>query len=224
MTAPAPGGSGRRAALRWARGRAAARLKDGRRRPAAVAAPQAPLGPAAAAPAAPRLPPPYHEAAESPHAGLDLLGGRSGSGGAPRRPLPGPAGGRPLFLQRPEILKSIPEFSFSLAHLRSASSWRTRSSASYVRAARGPRSGAPFLRVFDSHPSNALGNLMGAGGEDPSRDTKFFAFTPPLAFFLAAPRDCVAVLGVRHLCIDSGCATTAKEGIPTQNLRMNENL
>lgn len=114
MTAPAPGGSGRRAALRWARGRAAARLKDGRRRPAAAAAPQAPLGPAAAAPAARRLPPPYHEAAESPHAGLDLLG--------------------------------------------------------------------------------------------------------------AAPRDCVAVLGVRHLCIDSGCATTAKEGIPTQNLRMNENL
>lgn len=39
----------------------------------------------------------------------------------------------PVFLQRPETLKPIPESSISLPPLDSASSWRTRSSAPYVR-------------------------------------------------------------------------------------------
>ncbi|KAI2552334.1 SMIM27 isoform 5, partial [Pan troglodytes] len=37
-----------------------------------------------------------------------------------------------LFLQHPETPKSIPELSISLPHLDSASSWRIRSSASYL--------------------------------------------------------------------------------------------
>uniref|UniRef100_A0A2K6FIQ3 Small integral membrane protein 27 n=1 Tax=Propithecus coquereli TaxID=379532 RepID=A0A2K6FIQ3_PROCO len=37
-----------------------------------------------------------------------------------------------LFLQCPETPKSIPELSISPSHLNSASSWRIRSSASYL--------------------------------------------------------------------------------------------
>ncbi|EAW58544.1 small integral membrane protein 27 [Homo sapiens] len=58
-----------------------------------------------------------------------------GDRGPPPCRLTGPAGGKALFLQHPETPKSIPELSISLPHLDSASSWRIRSSASYVRAA-----------------------------------------------------------------------------------------
>lgn len=62
----------------WAGG--CARLKDGRRhhrrRPAA-AAPEVTLRPAGSARSRGPLSPSYHEASESPHLGLDILGGRS---------------------------------------------------------------------------------------------------------------------------------------------------
>ncbi|KAB0339005.1 hypothetical protein FD755_019568, partial [Muntiacus reevesi] len=57
-----------------------------------------------------------------------------GSAGLPGVYARGPRVEGPLYLQRPETLKSILELSLSLPNLDSASSWRTRSSASYVRA------------------------------------------------------------------------------------------
>lgn len=83
---PAPSSGRKRLTLRvgnatggeWAGG--CARLKDGRRhhrrRPAA-AAPEVTLRPAGSARSHGPLSPSYHEASGSPHAGLDLLGGRS---------------------------------------------------------------------------------------------------------------------------------------------------
>lgn len=55
---------------------ACARLKDGRRRSAA-AAPEVTLGPAVSLRSRGQPLPPYHEASESPHPGLDLFSGRS---------------------------------------------------------------------------------------------------------------------------------------------------
>lgn len=44
---------------------------------------------------------------------------------------------------------------------------------------------------------------------------------PGLDLFSVAPRSRIALLGICHLCIDSSCTTTAKQGIPRQILGMN---
>lgn len=138
-----------------------------------------------------------------------------GSGGVSRWPQPRPGGEGPRFPERPQTPKPIPWVKDFSPRLRLFLG--TRSSATYVRAAGCARHRDPivsFINVILTLATHT--HRMGAGQKYHSRYN--FLLLLPLFHFLVAPCDRITLLGICHLCINSSRPTTAKKGIPRQNL------
>lgn len=188
-----------------------ARLKDGCRRPEATAR-ELTLGPTASTRS--RAPPPLLTMKPVSRRTLDWIYSVVGLGlvGLQCR-LPRSAIRGPVCIQHPETPKPISELSVSLPPPDSASSWRTRSSASYVRVAGTLASGTLGWRL--KFPSR--GPLATSGAEPRTSILPFGSLPPPLPTVAARGRP--TLLGICHLCIHCSCATAAGEAVPGPDLR-----
>lgn len=140
---------------------------------------------------------------------------------------PSPRAEAPVFLQRPETPKPIPELSFPLPPrtppLPGGHALPLLTSGQWVDS---PPEFYLFVGYCNFHLSNVHGNQWGEGSEEVLLTVKFLLLLPLLHFylfihlyFLVAPRDRITFLGICHLCIDSSRSTTTKEEIPRQNIR-----
>lgn len=163
----------------WAGTRA--RLKDGRRRPAATA-PEVTLGPAASARAREPPPSPYHEASESPHPGPDLFSGRSRAWRGSTESTPEARGRKPAIFSAPRNSKIhcwIKPFTPSprLRLFREDTLFRFLRKSGLVYSLPEPH----LYEFVTKIPTNLM------GGRRKCR-SRVFAFTPPLAFLSCSSR------------------------------------
>lgn len=108
-----------------------------------------------------------------------------GSGEAPRCRLPRPRAEAPVFLQRPETQKPIPELSFPLPPrtppLPGGHALPLLTSGQWVDS---PPEFHLFVGYCNFHLSNVHGNQWGEGSEEVLPTVKFLLLLPLLHFYL----------------------------------------
>lgn len=142
------------------------------------------------------------------------------SGEAPRCRLRRPAGGRPPIssaARNSKIHSCIKAFTLSprLRLFLEDTLFRFLRKGGWVYSPSEPH----LFEFFTVIPTLATytATCWGEGREGSITYSKLFCFYSP-SCVLVALRDRIALLGICHLCINSGRTTTAKQGIPRQNL------